>query len=134
MKTLLTLALFTLLALTAPAADFTGPNKTLSSSGTLTNMMALNPSNGCKAYDIYAVNTSASDLWLLVFDSATNQVNGATTAMSTLIPAGKGGGFYWTEGRPFRRGITVAGSTTPYALTNTSAVLTLDVTYLDRMF
>lgn len=134
MKTLiLALLLFTLH--TARAADFTGPNKTVSSGGSLTNMVAVNPgSTGCKGYDILAVNTSASDVYLLVFDSATNQLDGATTAISTLIPAGKSGGFYWTEGRPFRRGITVAGSTTPYALTNTSTVLTIDVVYLDRMF
>lgn len=119
-------------ALSASAADFTGGNSTASSS-VLTNMMSA-PTGQAKAYEILVTNTSASDVWVLAYDSATNKLNGEFSSMSVKIPAGATGGLSWPTGRPFRRGITVAGSTTVPALTNVSTVLTIDVTYLDRMF
>lgn len=114
------------------AADFTGGNSTASSS-VLTNMMSA-PTGQAKAYEILVTNTGATDVWVLAFDSATNKINGEFSSMSVKVPAGATGGLSWPTGRPFRRGITVAGSTTVPALTNTSTVLTIDVTYLDRMF
>lgn len=131
MKTI-PMILLALCAVRLSAADFTGPNRS-TSAGALTNMMVA-AAAGSKAYDITVVNTSASDVWVLAFDSATNKANGSFTSMAVKVEAGKTGGFYWATGRPFRNGITVAGSTTMPALTNTSTVLTIDVTYLDRTF
>lgn len=119
-------------ALSAPAADFTGGNSTATTS-VLTNMMSA-PTGQAKAYEILVTNTSGSDVWVLAYDSATNKLDGEFSSMSVKVPAGATGGFTWPTGRPFRRGITVAGSTTVPALTNVSTVLTIDVTYLDRMF
>lgn len=129
---LFTLAVVLLAALATPAqAQQVAPNSTASSSIATNAWVAR--AGSARVYDIFVHNNSASDLWCQVFDSATNQLDGArSTIPPVLIVAGEGGGFAWSSGRPFRTGVFVATSTTDQTLTNGSANFKIDVVYRDN--
>lgn len=76
-----------------------------------------------QAYSAEINNFSGATLYCLVFDSATNQLNGALPHFSAVaIPTASTGGKDWgAAGAPFRFGVNVCLSTTPFSLTNASA-------------
>ncbi len=105
-----------------------------STNGSPTNMWQAT-TNAAKVYDITVFNTGATDLYLLVFDSKTNQlVNTAPSITPVKVLAGASTSMFWMGGRNFRRGVTLATSTTPATLTNSAAVFLIDVTYYDSDF
>ncbi len=80
-------------------------------------------------YEVGIVNSSASDVWCFVYDSATNKLdNTAFEITPVLILAGKGGGYNWrSNGRQFYKGVTVATSTTDRTLTNGAAAFLITI-------
>lgn len=82
-------------------------------------------------FDITAHNSGGSDLYLVVFDATSLPANGAVPALPAVkIPTGKSGGYTWNvAGRRFANGVVAATSTTGAALTNSSAVFSIDVTW-----
>jgi hypothetical protein len=73
-------------------------------------------------YNAEINNFSGSTLYLLIFDSATNQLAGAVPHFTAVpIPTGSVGGKNWATGAPFYYGVNVCLSTTPFSLTNASA-------------
>jgi hypothetical protein len=97
-----------------------------------TNGMVIT-TNSAKAFTITAQNSSAGDLWLLVFDRSTNALppNGTAPTLSPLkVPAGSVGFWDWNAvGWQFQNGLIVANSTTDRALTNSSANFWFSVSY-----
>ena len=89
--------------------------------------------NAAKAFTITAQNSSAGDLWLLVFDRSTNALppNGTAPTLPPLkVPAGTTWGWDWNAvGWQFKNGIIVANSTTDRALTNSSANFWISASY-----
>lgn len=118
------LALLFLLVLTgfrASAADveFWG-NRTCSGT-TVSNYVAV--ARAAQAGYVEIDNYSGATLYLLVFDSATNSLAGRTPHFPAVpIPTGSvGGKDFGAGGAPFRYGINICLSTTPYSLTNASS-------------
>ncbi len=68
-------------------------------------------------------NASATDYWVLLFDSATNQLNNASPAIAAFKVTAGTTGFFDPPSGPvqFSRGLNIAQSTTPTTLTNVSA-------------
>ncbi len=90
-------------------------------------------SNGVKAFTIIAENSSAGDIWLMVFNQGTNgfpATNAAPAVAPIKIPAGMTGYYDWgLAGLPFNNGLLVANSTTDRGLSNATTILQLSVTY-----
>ncbi len=76
-----------------------------------------------QGFSVEVNNLSGATLYLLVFDSATNQLVGATPHFTAVpVPTASVGGKDWSaSGAPFRYGVNVCLSTTPFSLTNASA-------------
>lgn len=76
-----------------------------------------------QAYSAEINNFSGATLYCLVFDSATNQLNGAVPHFAAVaVPTASTGGKDWgAAGAPFRYGVNVCLSTTPFSLTNASS-------------
>jgi hypothetical protein len=128
---LLLAALLSPLAVRPAVAQAIYPNMTASSSIATNQWVAR--SGTARVHDIYVQSTSASDIWLHVFDSATNQLDGArSTIPAVKIIAGEGGGYVWHQGRPFKQGVYVATSTTDQTLTNTTPSFKVEVVYRDN--
>jgi len=74
-------------------------------------------------------NFSGGTLYLLVFDSATNMLAGATPHFAAVpVPTGSVGGKDWgLAGAPFNNGVNVCLSTTPFSLTNATTGGTVTV-------
>lgn len=84
-----------------------------------------------RVYLISVQNSSATDLYLHVFDTNGIPSAGATPDLDALlIPAGKTGGWdFGVQGCPFNLGVTIATSTTDRTLTNGTASFTCTVLY-----
>lgn len=114
-----------------PATRVIGPTQ-LQTSRIATNAW-VGFTNAHVNYLIVAENSSASDLWLHIYDTNAVPANGASPIYpGVLIPAGKTGGYDFPYGAPFRRGVTVCNSTTDRTLTNSSANFVITVLYDDR--
>ena len=76
-----------------------------------------------QVFSVEIDNYSGSTLYLMVFDSATNQLVNATPHLTPVpIPTGYvGGKDFGAAGMPFRYGINVCLSTTPRSLTNSGS-------------
>lgn len=101
-------------------------------SGTIaSNIVAITP--GKQVFDIEIDNYSGSTLYLMIFDSSTNQLAGATPHITPVaIPTGSVGGKSWVAGMPFDYGVNVALSTTPRSLTNASTGGIITITHSPR--
>lgn len=99
---------------------------------TSTNAVTL-VSRRTRVFTVFVQNTSASDLWLHVHDTASTPADGARPALSPVkILAGAGGGYdFGTYGAPFNTGVTVLTSTTDLTLTNSTA--SFDVTVIHTL-
>lgn len=72
-----------------------------------------------QGFDVEINNFSGNTLYLLVFDSATNQLAGAVPHFTAApIATGTSAGKFWVTGAPFRYGVNVCLSQTPFSLTN----------------
>lgn len=70
-------------------------------------------------YSVVAYNSSITDYYLLVFDSATAPTAGTQPTLAPVkIPAGSTGSITDLRGLTFTRGVSVACSTTDRAFTN----------------
>lgn len=80
--------------------------------------------NSSQVYSVSVYNGGASDVYLLVFDSSTNQLaNARPSAPAVKVLAGTTGGWdFGAGGAQFYYGVNAAISTTPYTLTNATAV------------
>lgn len=87
-----------------------------------------------QVYSIEINNFSGSTLYLLIFDSATNQLANASPHFTAVpVPTGTVGGKTWGDaGAPFYYGVNVCLSTTPFSLTNASAGGTATVIYSNK--
>lgn len=107
------------------------PSQSATNSVIATNQWA-GVTNATTVYEVNVFNTSASDLYCFVYDSATNKLNNTTYEISPVVVlAGKSGGYNWrANGRQFYRGVTVGTSTTPLTFTNgtTSFLITIEHT------
>ncbi len=76
-----------------------------------------------QAFSVEINNFSGSTLYCLVFDSATNQLAGAVPHFAAVpVPTASVGGKDWgAAGAPFRYGVNVCLSTTPFSLTNATS-------------
>ncbi len=85
-----------------------------------------------QVYSITAVNVSATDLWLFVVDTNTAVIanNTLPSLAPVLVTAGKTGFYdFGASGCRFGAGVTVATSTTPASLTNSTASFIITVTF-----
>lgn len=82
-------------------------------------------------YTISAYNSSATDLYLHVFDATAVPANGTVPTLSpVLIPAGKTGGWdFNVAGCKFANGVAVASSTTDRTTTNATASFQINITH-----
>ncbi len=96
---------------------------------TSTNAITL-VTRSTRVFTVFVQNTSASDLWLHVYDGTSTPANGTRPSLSAVkVLAGAGGGFdFGTYGAPFQNGVTVLTSTTDLTLTNSTA--SFDVTLI----
>jgi hypothetical protein len=78
--------------------------------------------NASQVFDIELSNFSGADVYLLIFDSATNKLAGAVPDRAPiLVPNNTTGSKSWgPSGSPFAYGVNVCASTTPHSLTNAS--------------
>lgn len=83
-----------------------------------------------QVFSVSVYNSGSSTVYLMVFDSATNQLVNARPALSAIrVPANETWGWDWAaNGIPFDYGVNVAISTTPLTLTNAAAVGDMVVT------
>lgn len=116
------LLFFLLFGLKASAAQYIEEAGALAcSGGAVSNYVAFAaPTQG---YFVEINNFSGSTLYLLVFDSATNSLNGRVPHSTAVpIPTGSvGGKNYGVGGAPFAYGVNVCLSQTPFSLTNATA-------------
>lgn len=99
------------------------------SGGAVSNYVAVVvPTQG---FSVEINNFSGSTLYLMVFDSATNQLAGAVPHFTAVpVPTASVGGKDWNAaGAPFRYGVNVCLSTTPFSLTNASSGGTVTVVH-----
>jgi hypothetical protein len=82
-------------------------------------------------FTVTAYNSSATDLYLHVFDATAVPANGSIPTMPpVLIPAGKTGGWdYSIGGCKFANGVAVATSTTDRTTTNATASFMINLTH-----
>ncbi len=75
-----------------------------------------------QAFSVEIDNYSGSTLYLMIFDSATNSLNGRPVQFVAVpVPTGSVGFKDWNAASaPFDYGVNVCLSTTPYSLTNAS--------------
>jgi len=94
--------------------------RTCTGSAVSNHVMYAKPTQG---FSVEVNNMSGATLYLMVFDSATNQLVGATPHFTAVpVPTASVGGKDWSaSGAPFRYGVNVCLSTTPFSLTNASA-------------
>lgn len=116
--------LFAVLAFTAPAvvgADLEFAKARVCSATIVSNYVAV---TGAKqVFSVEVDNYTGSTLYLMIFDSATNQLANATPHITPIpIPTGTVWGKDWgPAGFPFEYGVNVCLSTTPRSLTNASS-------------
>lgn len=113
------LALLWLLCGSAQAKDDLAMAKHRNSSGgAVSNYVAV--AFPTQATSIEIDNYSGATLYLMVFDSATNSLNGRAVQYTAVpIPTGSVGWKDWNAaGAPFHYGVNVCLSQTPYSLTN----------------
>ena len=87
-----------------------------------------------RLFTVFVSNTSASDLWLHVYDATSTPANGSRPSFSPVkILAGAGGGYdFGSYGAPLGTGLTVCTSTTDLTLTNSTASFDVTVIYTPR--
>lgn len=87
-----------------------------------------------RVFTVFVQNTSASDLWLHVYNTTSTPANNSRPAFSAVkILAGTGGGYdFGSYGAPLTTGVTVCTSTTDLTLTNSSASFDVTVIYTPR--
>lgn len=113
--------LFCFLAFTAGAADLEFAKARACSGTIVSNYVAV---TGAKqVFSVEIDNYTGATLYLMVFDSATNQLANATPHITPIpIPTGTVWGKDWgAAGIPFEYGVNVCLSTTPRSLTNASS-------------
>lgn len=105
----------------------------LSAQSTLTPGVQINPGHATNKWQVATTattwrsiivnNTGASDLWIFVFDSATNKLNNTTFQVAPFkVTAGTTGYFDPPSGPlRFERGLVLHSSTTTPTLTNNAA-------------
>lgn len=100
---------------------------------TSTNAVTL-VTRSTRVFTVFVQNTSASDLWLHVYDGTSTPANGTRPSLSAVkVLAGTGGGYdFGTYGAPFGTGVTVLTSTTDLTLTNSSASFDVTVIHTPR--
>jgi hypothetical protein len=76
-------------------------------------------------YTVSAYNASASDIYLMAFDTnTTNVANGAVPSLEVVrVPSSSTGGWSEPAGMVFNSGLLVMSSTTPFTLTNSAAAI-----------
>lgn len=91
-------------------------------------------SRGSRVFTVFVSNTSASDLWLHVYDATSTPANNSRPAFSPVkILAGSGGGYdFGSYGAPLGTGVTVCTSTTDLTLTNSTPSFDVTVLYTPR--
>jgi hypothetical protein len=91
-------------------------------------------SRGSRVFTVFVQNSSASDLWLHVYDTTSTPANNSRPAFSPVkILAGAGGGYdFGSYGAPLGTGVTVCTSTTDLTLTNSTASFDVTVIYTPR--
>jgi hypothetical protein len=91
-------------------------------------------SRGSRVFTVFVQNTSASDLWLHVYDATSLPANNSRPSFSPVkILAGAGGGYdFGVYGAPLGTGVTVCTSTTDLTLTNSTASFDVTVIYTPR--
>lgn len=84
-----------------------------------------------QVFSVEIDNYTGSTLYLMIFDSATNQLAGATPHLTPVpIPTGSVSGKDWGPvGMPFRYGVNVCLSQTPRSLTNATSGGIVTVNY-----
>ena len=118
-----------------PAAHAQGLVAAASISRSLTSTNAFTAvSRGSRVFTVFVQNTSASDLWLHVYDATSTPANNSRPSLSAVkILAGAGGGYdFGSYGAPMGTGVTVCTSTTDLTLTNTTASFDVTVIYTPR--
>lgn len=91
-------------------------------------------SRSSRVFTVFVSNTSASDLWLHVYDATSTPANNSRPTFSPVkILAGAGGGYdFGSYGAPLGTGVTVCTSTTDLTLTNSTASFDVTVIYTPR--
>jgi hypothetical protein len=91
-------------------------------------------SRGSRVFTVFVQNSSATDLWLHVYDATSTPANNSRPTLSPVkILAGAGGGYdFGSYGAPLGTGVTVCTSTTDLTLTNSSASFDVTVIYTPR--
>lgn len=99
----------------------------------LTNGMVATTNKATRCGEITMYNSSASTVYLLVYDLSTNSVPAAgraPTLPAIPVPANSVGYWDWNvAGRKFQNGVIAAASTTPVTFTNAGNVAWFTVTY-----
>ena len=99
----------------------------------LTNGMVATTNKVSRCGEIVMYNSSASTVYLLVYDLSTNSVPAAgraPTLPAVPVPANSVGFWDWSVGgRKFQNGVIAAASTTPVTFTNAGNVCWFTVRY-----
>ena len=82
-------------------------------------------------YTVSAYNASASDIYLMAFDTnTTNVANGSVPTFEVVrVPSSMTGGWSEPAGIVFSRGLLVKSSSTPFTLTNTAVAIQARVSF-----
>lgn len=126
----MTLLILGWMALAGPskAADLEWARDRICSGGAVSNYVAA--ATPKQVFFVEANNFTGGTLYLLVYDSATNQLNGAAPHVSAVpVPSGLvGGKMFGSAGAPFVYGVNVCLSQTPFSLTNANGGGTVTIT------
>ena len=103
----------------ARGADLQEARHAVFSGGAVSNWVAVTTPTQGWSVELDNLGGSAT-LYLMVFDSATNSLNGRAVQYPAVpVPAGTALAYKeWVTGAPMRFGVNVCLSTTPYTLTN----------------
>lgn len=118
-----------------PAAHAQGLVAASNISRSLTSTNAFTAvSRGSRVFTVFVQNSSATDLWLHVYDATSTPANNSRPAFSPVkILAGAGGGYdFGSYGAPLGTGVTVCTSSTDLTLTNSTASFDVTVLYTPR--
>lgn len=122
---LILLLTFALSPLTSQAQSTLTPGVLLNSGAAKSNWVASTTKVAWRS--VIVNNVSATDYWIMVFDSATNQLNNAPVELAAIKVTAGTTGYIDPPSGPvqFVRGLNVVASTTPITLTNdqTAAVV-----------
>lgn len=102
-------------------AELSQARQRTSSGGAVSNYVAVTVPS--QVFSVEVNNFSGATLYLMVFDSATNQLANATPHFTALpVPTGTVCYKDWSAaGAPFNYGVNVCLSTTPFSLTNATS-------------